>query len=67
MMQWPGYVVTWNALGVCFASNAVSATVESVQRFKSLSTVRFNTRTPSYTCVLVSVAVAWQAYLIYQL
>ena len=67
MMQWPGCVITWNALGVCFASSTVSATVESVQHFKSLSAVRLNTRTPSYTCVLISVVVVWQAYLIYQL
>ena len=67
MMQWPGCVITWNALGVCFASSAVLATVESVQQFKSLSTVRFNARTPSCTCVLISVVAVWQAYLIYQL
>ena len=45
VMQWPGCIVTWNALGVCFASSAVLATAESVQRFKSLSAVRFNART----------------------
>ena len=67
MMQWPGCVITWNALGVCFASSAVLATVESMQQFKSLSTVRFNARTPSCTCVLISVVAVWQAYLIYQL